>query len=342
MTTVLPIPSTRKALEEALELSDNILRNIELSEIPLPNIALKAVRLARLLNDFEFQSIFQYEVSGYPSGPNGMDMKVFRLAQRANRGYQTKDPKTAELKSFVYVESIEQLSHETEISEVALQSARDSDVSLSSANPNQFLHAPLGNALERRQIRATAQRAAKNLSARRTLLYEYGLSKHYELKFSGIADDVFGRVRERVDSAIGTVVPDAINKLAAVYENLKSDNQEDWSNAVHSCRRILQDLADAIFPATADKVVEVNGKSKTIKLGNENYINRIIAFIESKSGSERFNHIVGSHLGFIGDRLDSVFQAAQKGSHAVIVSQEEADRFVIYTYMTVGDVLSLR
>lgn len=337
-----PLSATRQALEEALSLSDDILRNIELSEIPLPNIALKAVRLARLLNDFESQSIFQYEVSGYPTGPNGMDRKVFGLAQKANRGYQIKDPKTSELKSLVYTEAIEQLQHETEISEVALQSARDRDVSVTSANPHQYVMAPSGNSLERSQIRATAQRAAKNLSARRTFIYEYALSKHYELKFSGIADDVFSRVRERVDSAIGSVVPNAINKLSAVYENLKSDNHEDWSNAVHSCRRILQDLADAVYAPRDDKTIEVNGKQKIIKLGKENYINRIIAFIEDKSTSDRFIHIVGSHLKFIGDRLDSVFQAAQKGSHDIIVSCEEADRFVIYTYMTVGDVLSLQ
>ena len=45
------VPPTTEALKEALTLSSEILRNIELSEIPLTNIALKASRLARLLND---------------------------------------------------------------------------------------------------------------------------------------------------------------------------------------------------------------------------------------------------------------------------------------------------
>ena len=136
-------------------------------------------------------------------------------------------------------------------------------------------------------------------------------------------------------------MPEAINKFSAVHENLRSDNPEDWSNAVHSCRRILQDLADSIYPSREDKVIEAGGKTKKVKLGKDNYINRIIAFVEERSDSERFSHIVGSHLGFLGDRLDSVFQAAQKGSHDVIVSQIEADRYVVYTYLTVGDVISL-
>ncbi len=47
------VPLSRKALSEALYLSSEILKNIELSELPLTNIALKASRLARLLNDFD-------------------------------------------------------------------------------------------------------------------------------------------------------------------------------------------------------------------------------------------------------------------------------------------------
>ena len=49
---------------------------------------------------------------------------------------------------------------------------------------------------------------------------------------------------------------------------------------------------------------------------------------------------MGSHLRF-NRRLDSVFLAAQKGSHAV-VTKDEADRYVVYTYLVVGDILSLQ
>jgi len=49
------IPPNRKALKEALNLSEEILRNLELSEVPLNNIALKACRLARLLNESTVQ-----------------------------------------------------------------------------------------------------------------------------------------------------------------------------------------------------------------------------------------------------------------------------------------------
>ena len=56
------IPPTKQALEEAFGLSEAILKSIELSEMPLANIALKTVRLARLLNDFGTQRMMQFEV----------------------------------------------------------------------------------------------------------------------------------------------------------------------------------------------------------------------------------------------------------------------------------------
>ena len=335
------IPPTRKALQEALSLSEEILKNLELSEIPLTNIALKTGRLARLLNDSENQKIMEYEVSGFPSTPTGLSPDIFQLAVAADREFQLKDDTTKQIRSYVYIESIEELEYQTKIAEKALDAAKDRDVSVSSANPYQTVYTPVGNWYERQQIRDSASRAAKRLSSRRAMIYRYALKKHYELKFSGVADDIFSRVRIRVDSAIGDFVPDAINKLSATYDNLLSDNPENWSNAVHSCRRILQDLADAIFPPTEDRKVQMEGKEKTIKLGKDNYINRIMAYVTDHSKSKRFSEIVGSHLNFLGDGLDSVFQTAQKGSHAVIVSRKEADRYVVYTYLIVGDVLSL-
>lgn len=321
------IPPIRKALEEALCLSDEILKNMELSEIPLTKVALKTCRLARLLNDSDVQKIMEYEASGYPSTPNGLSLDIYQLAVAADREFQLKDDKTGQLRNYVYLESIEELEYQTKIAEKSLDAAKDC--------------APVGNWYERQQIRDNTSRAAKRLSSRRAMIYRYVLKKHYELKFSGIADDIFSRIRKRVDSAIGDFVPDAINKLSATYDSLLSDNPENWSNAVHSCRRILQDLADAVLPPTEDRITKIENKEKTIKLGKDNYINRIMAYVTNHNKSVKFAEIVGSHLSFLGDRLDSVFKAAQKGSHDVIVSREEADRYVVYTYLIVGDVLSL-
>ena len=66
----------------------------------------------------------------------------------------------------------------------------------------------------------------------------------------------------------------------------------------------------------------------------------MVLYCEEKSASSVFASVVGSTLNFIGDRLDAVFSSVQKGSHAT-VTHEEAKRYVIYTYVIVGDLLLL-
>ena len=333
------ITASALAMKEALALSEEILADIELSRLPLANAALKAARLARLLNDFDAQQMFQYEASGYPSTPDGVAPEVWRIAKQAGRVSTTRDPVTKRNNEKVNMESIERLESVVESGKLALQAAQDREVSISSANPNQFVRSPPGNTKERTYIRMGITSSTEKLANSRALIYEYTSRRHYELKFSGAAQDVFATVRDAVDRDIGNLVPTAVQKFAAVYENLKSDNPEDWSNAVHSCRRILQDLADAVYPPQTAKRVTSDGKE--INVGPDAYINRLVCFAEDNSSSDRFSELVGSHLRFLGDRLDAVFRAAQKGSHS-IVGQAEANRYVVYTYMISGDILSLR
>jgi hypothetical protein len=195
------------------------------------------------------------------------------------------------------------------------------------------------NFLERRSLRDGISTNSQFLIKRQAFVYDE-ICKYYELKYSKITSDIFSRTRKFVDGKIGDLVPLSAQKFASVYENLTSENSEDWSNAVHSCRQIFQDTADVIYPAREDKTINLdNDKTKIIKLGVDNYINRIIAYVDEQSDSKRFEEIVGSQMKYLGERLDTIFKAAQKGSHDIITSRQEADRYVIYTYLIVGDLL---
>jgi hypothetical protein len=336
------IPPTPKALQEALELSADLLADIELSRVVPMVAALKASRLARLLNDFDHQQLFRYEAGGYPSSSDGIPPEVWRLAELAGRTYEEKDPKSGKIKTVAYTESVDHLGERIDTEKLALSAAADRDISVTSANPHQFVMTPAGNSMERRIILNEIAAATKRLASRRTYIYDYALRRHYELKFSGIAEDVFSHIRNAVDGRIGELVPAALQQFAAVHDNLQSANPEDWANAVHSCRRIMQAVADAVFPPSSESRVKEMAKGRTeIKLGKENYVNRLVCYAEARSASQRFSDLVGSHLGFLGDRLDAVFSASQKGSHAV-VTRDEAHRYVVYTYMIVGDILSLQ
>lgn len=280
------IPPTPEALEEALTLSEEILKDIELSRVPLVTIGLKASRLARLLNQFDAHQIFQYEASGYPTTPGGVTPEIWRLLELAGRTYQKRTLVEKETKTVAFLESIEQLEHQIAAGKIGLQAAQDRNISISSANPHQYVTAPAGNSTERTLLQGQMATAVQHLASRRAFIYLFASQRYHELKFSGVAQNVFSALREAVDRDIGELVPDAVQKFASVHDNLRSQNSEDWSNSVHSCRRILQDLADAVFPPQEEGRMTADGKS--IKLGRENYINRLVCFCEDNSNSERF------------------------------------------------------
>lgn len=327
-------------INEAISLADDILKDIELSARSLSSIALKTSRLARLINDFDLQQIMLYESGGYPSSHSGVQNEIWDLLVKAKRIYTKKEIDGSE-KEFANIDSIDQMEIEIEAAKDSILSAKDGDISISSANPNQFVSAPMGNKLERQSLRNQIKEKTKKLAQRRTYIYEYVTSVMFELKYTKVAGDIFYNVRSLVDENINDLVPDAVRKFSAIYDYLLSENSEDWSNAVHSCRRILQDTADVLYPERKDIEIEIKGKKQKIKLGKDQYINRLIQYISDHSDSERFEELVGSHLKYIGERLDSIFKAAQKGSHSTITTIEEANRYVIYTYLIVGDLLSL-
>lgn len=332
---------SKAQLSDALALSKDLLADIELSRRPLSTIALSASRLARLLDDQAFQKVFEYESAGYPNTGRGFAPDIWELLTRADRLYREADPKDeTKIKELAYGQSIEELEQQLVAYHAALENAKDPNVSISSANPNQYILNPSGNRGERNSLLRQVAELTKKVSQRRHFLCKYVLAKNMELSYTSVIDDILQQNNFALAERLQTLAPAEVQKFNAIYDNLRSDNVEDWANAVHSCRRLLQSVADVVQPPGEDITKEVNGKQKSIKMGKENYINRLIAYIESKTPSETFTNIVGSNIAYIGDRLDAIFQSAQKGSHSA-VSRYEAERYVVYTFLALGDILSL-
>ena len=317
---------------EALILSREVLKNFELSEISLENIVLKTARLARLLDEFDYEKVFQFEVSGYQSYPKGIPPDVFEVARLANR--ISKNDKGEES---AYTRSIGQMIFEKKAHLESLRVSADPSISLSSANEFQRIPAPAGNRRERQHILDTLKILEQQLSERKAFIYSYIMRKNIELEFAGNLYDVFHSALESSKNRIVEIIPDGVQKLNSIMENLRSSNQEDWSNAVHSCRRLLESVADKTF-SPKRKTIKKDGKE--IKLGKQQYINRLIAFVESNQSSSTYSNIVGSQLKFLGDRLDAISNATQKSSHHILKKRSEAERYFIYTSLILSDILS--
>ena len=103
----------------------------------------------------------------------------------------------------------------------------------------------------------------------------------------------------------------------------------------------MEDLANAVYPPSENKQKDKDGHEITINLDKEHYINRILEYITQFSDSQSFQRVVGSQLRFIEDRLNSLLNASHKGTHDTIVFKDDANRIVVYTYLLIGDILSL-
>ncbi len=323
---------------EALQLAEEILKNIELNEIPLRNVVLKCARLARLTDNQRAMSLFHYELAGYPMDDQGLVLfEAFDLARHSNRTFRQKD-KSGKIQDYMFPETVAALESELEAAKDQMKVAFDREIAISSANPNQFVFSPPGNVSERTTLRQVIVEKAKKIDQLKVAYYNYVLGVLYELKFSHLAEEIFEKKKLLVDKSLAEKLPETLNKFLSVYENLRSKNEEDWANAVHSCRRIIKDVADYLYPPT-DQEIEIE-KGKKIKLDAEHYIIRLKEYIKQKSTSEKFTLIVGSHLDYIGDRIDALYRASSKGTHHK-VSREEAESYIIYTYLLLGDVLKL-
>lgn len=292
--------STFDIHNEALALAEEILKNIELSEILLSNICLKTARLARLINDIDNVEVLSNWSSACASTEAYLEAAKLQLA-----------------------------------------AAADNSISISSSNPRQFVSVPIGNMNERMGLRKGIEKSQGSLQENNSKVYKYVLDIYFQKKFSEISQGIFERTRTEVDNKLMNLIPESIKKFISIYNNLQSDYSEDWSNAVHSCRKLLKDVSDKLFPPNPNgkEFLEKNGKK--IKVGDGNYINRLLCYIEERSNSPTFKAIIGTNLNYIGERIDAISDATQKGSHIDITDKYEAERYVIYTYLLLGDVLSL-
>lgn len=172
----------------------------------------------------------------------------------------------------------------------------------------------------RRVISATANAAA--IHANR--LYA-------SLAFGEIPRQHFDLIRNKVDNLLLDICPEVIEQFMMAYERLSSGRTEDWSHALTSCRRIIKAVADVIYPPKDEKVA---GR----KVGDQQYINRIWAFLDENMTSSSDKNLAKAHINYLGSFIEELNKKTSKGVHSD-VSHEEAVRTVLYTYLTLGDIL---
>jgi len=316
------MPSKR---DEALVLAEELLTNIELGQLPAVDVARKASRLARLLDDTEAMAWLRYEIAGYP---NSLTTAAWGAAIRSNR----QSAPNPQGQPTVLPTALGQLETAVQGALAQIGAAADAPVSITSANPHQTVVAPQGNTTERSAVRNLAGQQKALLDKVLGAIHEYVADRYQELRFGSAVESAFDVVRAQVDASIAALVPDAPAMLAAAFENAASDNPEHWAGAAATCRRLLKAAADALRPPGEP----VSGRIMT----DPAYINRLMDWIAAKAESKTAADLIAADLDYLGRRLDAVDDAGQKGAHAT-VTRFDAARFLTGTYLLLGDILGL-
>ena len=148
--------------------------------------------------------------------------------------------------------------------------------------------------------------------------------------FTEVTKTAFDFLKEEVDDKLLDLNPELAEKLMIAFKSVSSENPEEWSHALTSCRRLIEGLADELFPAIND----VNGR----KLGQEQYINRLWTFMDKAIESEANRELAKTHIDFLGSYLQKTHKLINKGVHTSI-TKVEAVKTVFHTYLLIADLL---
>ena len=169
----------------------------------------------------------------------------------------------------------------------------------------------------------------------RSAVHSYVTDTYIALELGDIAEDIFNTTRTSIDAYIASNCPRGAEKLIAISERMTDGTPEGFVSALTSCRRLLLDIADGVFPAQSTPYVDSLGNKRVV--GINEYKNRILAFLDRSSTSRGSVEIIESGLSHLAARLDAIYEKTCKGVHADVTAQE-ARLAVIHTYLFIGEV----
>ena len=300
--------------EEALHISEELLADIELERLKASEIALKANRVARLVGHDDLLSFLSFERTGYPA--DGSATKWIGKAGRWSPDDESK----------FYTHPIAKV-------EAAAQSSRDALSALQGGGNYSGEYASVAAREHDQKIVAHSHALGiwsgicKQVVA---TIYDMLVEIYHELLFSELQATLFADTQTKVDRELAASSGTALNKIERVSDRLRDGDPESISQALTTCRRLIDSCADHLFPAQ-DEPYDIGGQP--LKVGRQNVLNRLQAKAHATTASKGQRDRLRRTLSDLYDRCSS-------GTHAEVTVQEA--RFVfLQTYVVLGEILTL-
>jgi hypothetical protein len=300
--------------EHILKLATEIMDDIELSRNEAQSILLKTTRLARYVDDSETRAFLKFEMQGYSN--NELGRKYMTLTGR----WTDKD------KELGYWYPLSQVEAKIEVENTKLAQLRIPDTSADSAR---IIVRDI-----RTNISETAVRIAKLGGVKSrviSLLHDFVTNVYYERTFDNLAEGIFESYKKDIDLLIAENSGDIIEQIPSVVARLSESDPESISQALTTCRRIIDSFANHIFPAS-EETFNIGGNELSLK--ENNVLNRINVFIHQNCESTNRRKKLKQNLTNLYSRVSS-------GVHSD-VDYKEAKNLFLNVYLILGEILTLK
>lgn len=301
--------------EHILELARELLDDIELSRTSAESLVLKASRLARWVGSDEIRYWLKLEMGGYNS------------TNETSRKYMSITGRWTDIeKNLGYWGPLAQQEAAIAAEKAKLAALRTPD---SSGEWASIAIANVTNAMN--QTANNISRLSAIKSRVLAQLHSFVSEVYYEKEFDSLSESIFERYKSAVDTLIAESCGEVLEKIPSVMSRLSDGDEESISQALVTCRRIIEAFADSILPPT-DQTIEIGGN--TLKLDASKHQNRINAYVHQHIQSQ-------SRKQKIRQNLSNLFDRVSTGVHSDVTA-EEAHSLFLNVYLFLGEILHIR
>lgn len=297
-----------------LELSQELLNDIELSRLSGEQLILKASRLARYVGSEETKTWLSMELGGYYNNEIG-------------KKYMSKTGRwTNREKGKGYWGPLAQIEAALEASKLKLKTMSIPNTS------GEYANLAVTNVIT--SINNTSSNISKLGGIRSrvlALIHDFVTNVYYEKTFDSLAESIFDTYKNDVDQLIADKCGDVIQQIPSVMDRLSDGDSESISQALTTCRRIIDSFANSILPPS-EETIEIDGN--TISLKADKTQNRINAYVHLNCDSK-------SRKKKIRQNLSNLYERVSSGVHSEVEANEAKSLF-LNTYLLLGEVLSVK
>jgi len=305
-------------LEVAKELSNVILVDLEINQVPISQSLMKSKRLARILRDSDAQKWLDYEIMGYPVvfDPDELgSCKKYYISDRpVIRDERTHKPHA------IGLPHLESYINSTKIESVTKLGANES---------------------QKRHILNKHHELVNDFERLKTSIHNYVTEVNISLSVGDFAQDLFEDSRLAADRFIRQYCPRAGEQLLAVHERMRHHDPGSYEPALHAVQVVLATVADVVSPQ--DKA---SSKTPPTKKGQEwittgdTYINRIFTYIEQNSNNDPLLSMIESEMECIFSKTDPSTEKSTALHHEVTL--DDAHRAIIHMYLIIGEIARIQ